>query len=243
MASIKTGNDAGNTACICSVRLHGTSNESWGAAPGGSSCNIKPYSHETRPIHLLPVEVEVGPNGSDLQWLHRKDHAMICWICGTKDWDETPSASLLKKLGIAWYSCQSFTVGGSDVLDMYSVPHPVSNLQQTQEIIGTKRWRPKKTDFNEGWMCEECVKNGQRMWFVSPWENKWSPWAHGELTAPGPNDHGSVTARLGHSSVTARSQLSRLGHSSVTARSQLNHGKVTAGCENLQYDHGSVSHG
>ena len=28
------------------------------------------------------------------------------------------------------------------------------------------------------------------------------------VTAPGPNDHGSVTARLGHSSVTARSQLS-----------------------------------
>ena len=28
------------------------------------------------------------------------------------------------------------------------------------------------------------------------------------FTAPGPNDHGSVTARLGHSSVTARSQLS-----------------------------------
>ena len=40
------------------------------------------------------------------------------------------------------------------------------------------------------------------------------------VTAPGPNDHGSVTARWGHSSVTARSQLS---HSSVTARSQLNH--------------------
>ena len=59
---------------------------------------------------------------------------------------------------------------------------------------------------------------------------KWSPWAHRELTvvtAPGPNDHGSVTPRL--------------GHSSVTARSQLNHGEVTAGCEHLQYDHGSVT--
>ena len=28
------------------------------------------------------------------------------------------------------------------------------------------------------------------------------------VTAPGPNDHGSVTARRGHSSVTGRSQLS-----------------------------------
>ena len=28
------------------------------------------------------------------------------------------------------------------------------------------------------------------------------------VTAPGPNDHGSVTARLGHGEVTARSQLS-----------------------------------
>ena len=76
----------------------------------------------------------------------------------------------------------------------------------------------------------------------NPWENKWSPWAHRELTvttavtAPGPNDHGSVTARLGHSSVTARSQLNHGDHGSVTARSQLNrgpgHGSVTAG-----YDH------
>ena len=31
---------------------------------------------------------------------------------------------------------------------------------------------------------------------------------HRELTAPGPNDHGSVKARLGHSSGTVRSQLS-----------------------------------
>ena len=86
-----------------------------------------------------------------------------------------------------------------------------------------------------GWcpysMILNCSNDGQSMccsdWPQSlPWENKWSPWAHGELTettvvtAPGPNDHSSVTARRGHSSVTARS---RLGHTSVTARSQLNH--------------------
>ena len=61
-----------------------------------------------------------------------------------------------------------------------------------------------------------------------PWENKCSPWAH--------RDHGSraqwprlrgpmITARLGRSSVTARSQLS---HGEVTAQSRLSHGKVTA---------------
>ena len=95
-----------------------------------------------------------------------------------------------------------------------------------------------------------------------PWENKWSRWAHGELTvttvvtAPGPNDHGSVMARRGHSSVTARSQLS---HSSVTARSQLNHGifsmitaqsrlgdssitaQVTAGCDHFGHRELTVS--
>ena len=40
-----------------------------------------------------------------------------------------------------------------------------------------------------------------------------SPWAHGDHgdhggLGSGPNDHGSVTAGTGHSSVTARSQLS-----------------------------------
>ena len=41
-----------------------------------------------------------GPNTFDLEWLCRNDRAMICWICGTKDQDETPLASLPKKLGI-----------------------------------------------------------------------------------------------------------------------------------------------
>ena len=74
---------------------------------------------------------------------------------------------------------------------------------------------------------------------ISPWEKN----CDRELTvttvvtAPGPNDHGSVTARLGqlsHGEVTAQSWL---GHSSVTARSQLNHGpghgSVTAGCDHF----------
>ena len=60
-----------------------------------------------------------------------------------------------------------------------------------------------------------------------PWENKWSLWATVTtvVTAPGPNDHGSVTARLGHSSVTARSQLSQ---GEVTAQSRLDHSSITA---------------
>ena len=48
------------------------------------------------------------------------DHAMIHWICGTKDWDETPSASLLALRILR----QPSSVGGSDVMDMYSVPRP-----------------------------------------------------------------------------------------------------------------------
>ena len=44
----------------------------------------------------------------------------------------------------------------------------------------------------------------------APMRKKLSPWAHGDHGGhgSGPNDHGSVTARRGHSSVTARSQLS-----------------------------------
>ena len=51
-----------------------------------------------------------------------------------------------------------------------------------------------------------------------------SRWVHRKLTvttvvtAPGLNDHGSVTARLGHSSITAITAQSRLGHSSITAQ-------------------------
>ena len=90
-----------------------------------------------------------------------------------------------------------------------------------------------------------CVTRPQWVNYWIPWglpmRKKLSPWAHGELTVSppwahgdhgghgsGPKDHGSVTARRGHSSVTARSQQ---GHSSVTASSvwsRLSHGKVTA---------------
>ena len=68
-------------------------------------------------------------------------------------------------------------------------------------------------------------------------EKKLSLWAHGELTvvtAPGP----MITAQSRLGEVTAQS---RRGHSSVTARSQLSHGEVTAQSRHLQYDHGSVT--
>ena len=41
-----------------------------------------------------------GPKNTELQRLRRNDRAMIRWICGTKDRDETPSFILLQKLGI-----------------------------------------------------------------------------------------------------------------------------------------------
>ena len=54
-----------------------------------------------------------------------------------------------------------------------------------------------------------------------------SPWAHGDHGGhgSGPNDHGSVMARRGHSSVTARSQLS---HGLVTAQSRRGHSSIMA---------------
>ena len=48
------------------------------------------------------------------------------------------------------------------------------------------------------------------------------------VTAAGPNDHGSVTARRGHSSVTARSQLHHGIFRMITAQSRLGHSSITA---------------
>ena len=52
--------------------------------------------------------------------------------------------------------------------------------------------------------------------------------------APGP----MITAQSRLGEVTAQS---RRGHSSVTARSQLSHGEVTTQSRHLQHDHGSVT--
>ena len=55
------------------------------------------------------------------------------------------------------------------------------------------------------------------------------------VTAPGPNDDDSVTARRGHSSVTARSQLS---HGYVTAQSGRGHSSITASSVWSRLSHG-----
>ena len=71
-----------------------------------------------------------------------------------------------------------------------------------------------------------------------------SPWAQGELTvstvvtAPGPNDHSSVTTRRGHGEVTAQSRQS---HSSVTARPQLNHGIFSMITAQSRLGHSSIT--
>ena len=78
----------------------------------------------------------------------------------------------------------------------------------------------------------------------SPWENKWSPWAHGERTV---SSRWPRWSRLRGPMITAQSRLgevtaqSRRGHISVTARSQLSHGEVTAQSQHLQYDHSSIT--
>ena len=106
--------------------------------------------------------------------------------------------------------------------------------------------------FREGSQPSNSVRRA-----VIPWEknvtvsSRWPRWSR-----LGPNDHGSVTARRGHSLVTVRSQLShgevtaqsrhlQYDHGSVTARSQLNHGpghgSVTAGCDHFGHRELTVS--
>ena len=73
-----------------------------------------------------------------------------------------------------------------------------------------------------------------------PMRKKLSPWAHGDHGGhgSGPNDHGSVTARRGHSSVTARSQLS---HGEVTAQSRRGHRSITASSVWSRLGHSSIT--
>ena len=74
-----------------------------------------------------------------------------------------------------------------------------------------------------------------------------SRWAHGDHGGHGsrPNDHGSVTARRGHSSVTARSQLNHGIFSMITAQWRLGHSsitdQVTAGCDHFGHHELTVS--
>ena len=78
-------------------------NIAWPGESWVNSCLCSPPATYTAYIHLamLHDSETQGPNASypDLQWLHRNDCLIICWICGTKYWDETTLASLLQKLG------------------------------------------------------------------------------------------------------------------------------------------------
>ena len=71
-----------------------------------------------------------GPKEPERRRLGRNDRAMIRWICGIKDRDETPWVSLLEKLGIDDITLV-FTVGDSSGMATYSGPRHVSNLSQT----------------------------------------------------------------------------------------------------------------
>ena len=53
-------------------------------------------------LAMLHGSVTLGLNILDLKLLRRNDRAMIQWICGTKDWFDTSSVSLLQNLGIKY---------------------------------------------------------------------------------------------------------------------------------------------
>ena len=50
------------------------------------------------PLCDIAIAQAVAWSGK-IQWLRRNDYAMICWICGTKEREKTPLASILQKLG------------------------------------------------------------------------------------------------------------------------------------------------
>ena len=80
---------------------------------------------------------------------------MVRWICGTKDRDETPSA-----------------VGGSDGVDMYSVPCPVSNLSHTfwfavlEDGVGLER-KGVKIDVSNCDLARKTELHGEPMLVIS----------------------------------------------------------------------------
>ena len=92
-----------------------------------------------------------GPKEPELRQLHRNDRAMIRWICGIKDRDETPSDSLLQKRDIEDVTtalrCRRLGQNGH-VQRATSCIKSITNFQ----ISGTrKNERPRRT-----W--SECVK-------------------------------------------------------------------------------------
>ena len=103
------------------------------------------------------------------------------------------------------------------------------------QLTITQHWFIKKacSRIDEKPLSEPMLTHEKKIVTVS------SRWANGELTvttvvtASGP----MITAQSRLGEVTAQS---RRGHSSVTARSQLSYGEVTAQSRHLQYDHSSV---
>ena len=92
-----------------------------------------------------------GPKEHELWQLRRNDCAIMCWICGIKDTDETPSTSLLQKLDIKditsvprcwrlrWYGHVEWAMSCVQSIPNFRIP-------------GTrKKGRPQKT-----W--SECMK-------------------------------------------------------------------------------------
>ena len=86
------------------------------------------------PVGFVTVKVSLPPDGGlgkvQETFLCCNDGTIIRWICGTKDRDEASSASLLQKLVIEDITAVLCS-RGSDYMDMYSAPLPVSNLSQT----------------------------------------------------------------------------------------------------------------
>ena len=82
-----------------------------------------------------------GLNASHLQQLGPRDRAIIHCICGTKDRDETPSASLLQKHGIADITA----VLHSRRLRWYGYEqHATSSIKSFTDIVIPGKRRPKK---------------------------------------------------------------------------------------------------
>ena len=99
-----------------------------------------------------------GLNTLNLKRLRCNDRAMICWICGTKIQDETPSASLLKKLGIKDITA----VDRSRRLRCYGhVQHATSCIKSVTDLPlpgPREKGRPRKTLV---WMSQDWY---QWMW-------------------------------------------------------------------------------
>ena len=64
------------------------------------SFNLITHSLDYLYHHIFAGSETLGPNNPKLLQLRRNGSTMIRYICGINDRDETPSASLLQKLGI-----------------------------------------------------------------------------------------------------------------------------------------------